>query len=442
MEGVCGREEQGRMLASLLGQEGSPMPCSLFLWGHSGTGKTLVARHVLRRLGIRISHVNCVEAFCPQVLYEAVLSQLRGSVPSATTDLPTPPTCDSLGEFVHHLDTVSRAGGQPRMAILLENCERLRDSAANIFPGLCRLQELTPGINITVIFMSTLPVEKFRISTGFMEPLVVFFPQYTKDELQEILQTLRPSTASQEFFKNYISLVLSVFYLATRDLAELMHQVQQHFEAYCEPVVRGEAEEEDVRPLWRNIEPHLKKALSTVYLREVSRTHFDKMQKLIETSVSEMLPSELRNINSLSSKTAIVELPLYSRYLLIAAHLASYNPARTDRRFFMKHHGKQRKTQASIKAKERCSSHLLGPKTFPLDRLMAIFHSIVEEDITPTASLFSQLATLLSLRLLIPSGGDDVLQNPKYKCVAPHDVVHSVCRTINFDLSRYTYSQA
>ncbi|MPD06133.1 Origin recognition complex subunit 5 [Portunus trituberculatus] len=49
-----------------------------------------------------------------------------------------------------------------------------------------------------------------------------------------------------------------------------------------------------------------------------------------------------------------VELPLYSRYLLIAAHLASYNPARTDRRFFMKQHGKQRKTQASIKVSCIC----------------------------------------------------------------------------------------
>lgn len=44
-----------------------------------------------------------------------------------------------------------------------------------------------------------------------------------------------------------------------------------------------------------------------------------------------------------------MELPFYSKFLLIAAYLASYNPAHTDRRFFMKHHGKQRKTQAMIK---------------------------------------------------------------------------------------------
>jgi hypothetical protein len=31
-----------------------------------------------------------------------------------------------------------------------------------------------------------------------------------------------------------------------------------------------------------------------------------------------------------------MELPYYSKFILIAAYLASYNPARTDKRFFLK----------------------------------------------------------------------------------------------------------
>ncbi len=34
---------------------------------------------------------------------------------------------------------------------------------------------------------------------------------------------------------------------------------------------------------------------------------------------------------------------------------------------------------------------LLGPKPFPLDRLMAIFYSILEEDVPPAAHLYSQV---------------------------------------------------
>lgn len=40
-------------------------------------------------------------------------------------------------------------------------------------------------------------------------------------------------------------------------------------------------------------------------------------------------------LSGLSAHTH-VELPFYSKFLLIAAYLASYNPARTDKRFFVK----------------------------------------------------------------------------------------------------------
>jgi len=33
-----------------------------------------------------------------------------------------------------------------------------------------------------------------------------------------------------------------------------------------------------------------------------------------------------------------MELPYYSKYLLIAAYIASYNPAKSDRKFFAKVH--------------------------------------------------------------------------------------------------------
>lgn len=40
----------------------------------------------------------------------------------------------------------------------------------------------------------------------------------------------------------------------------------------------GEAVYTDVKKLWRNIEPHLKKALNTVFLHEVSSTQWEQMQ--------------------------------------------------------------------------------------------------------------------------------------------------------------------
>lgn len=54
-------------------------------------------------------------------------------------------------------------------------------------------------------------------------------------------------------------------------------QALLHFPKYCEPITSGEAQLTDSRKLWRNIEPHLKKALHTVYLREVSSNQWENI---------------------------------------------------------------------------------------------------------------------------------------------------------------------
>lgn len=58
------------------------------------------------------------------------------------------------------------------------------------------------------------------------------------------------------------------------------------------------------------------------------------------------------------------QLPFYAKYLLIAAYLASHNDVKLDRRLFMKHHGKEKKTQQSMKAKQ-------------MVRLLQLYSSIV-----------------------------------------------------------------
>lgn len=412
------------------------MPSCLFLYGHSGVGKTHVITSVLKQLDINTCHVNAVELYTPRVMYETILNRLSGTVPSAHNEYAPYVSCDNLGDFVRNINDIAKEKEGQRMAIVLEKSERLRDMDANILPALFRLQELTQNsVNIMVVLTSNLPMEKFRPSSGFMEPIVIHFPQYTKDELLKILLTVKPSTYSEEFYTNYVNLALSVFYLASKSLPELRHMIELNFPAYCEPIEKGEATENDVRKLWRNIEPHLKKALTTVYLREVSSSQFERMQKLTDPSAQDVSLPKPAGMTK-------IELPFYSKFLLIAAYLASYNPAKTDKRFFMKHHGKQRKTQAMIKAKERSSNQLVGPKPFPLDRLMAIFYSIIEDKVSPTANLFTQISTLVTLRLVSQVGGEDQLDLPKYKCTVSLDFIRGISRTVGFDVVRYLYDFA
>ena len=56
-------------------------------------------------------------------------------------------------------------------------------------------------------------------------------------------------------------------------------QARLNFPKYCEPITNGEADYSNVKKLWRNIEPHLRKAMSTVFLHEVSSSQWEQIQE-------------------------------------------------------------------------------------------------------------------------------------------------------------------
>ncbi|KAJ8261879.1 hypothetical protein GJAV_G00159490 [Gymnothorax javanicus] len=87
----------------------------------------------------------------------------------------------------------------------------------------------------------------------------------------------------------------------------------------------------------------------------------------------------------------------------------------------------------------KTSNHLLGPKPFPLDRLLAIFYSVVDSRVAPTASVFSQISSLVTLQLLSRVSHDDQLDTPKYKCAVSLDFIRAIARTVGFDILRYLY---
>ena len=51
-----------------------------------------------------------------------------------------------------------------------------------------------------------------------------------------------------------------------------------NFEKYYEPIVAGKITENEIHKLWQNIAPHLRKAVKTVYLRQVSSDQWKKLE--------------------------------------------------------------------------------------------------------------------------------------------------------------------
>ena len=71
-------------------------------------------------------------------------------------------------------------GAQDRLVLVLDKAERLRDlNDGSIYQSMLKLQEFA-RLNVCLVLVSELPFEKFRHGTGSLEPITLFFPQYTK----------------------------------------------------------------------------------------------------------------------------------------------------------------------------------------------------------------------------------------------------------------------
>ncbi|KAK3579067.1 hypothetical protein CHS0354_029927 [Potamilus streckersoni] len=437
IEEIPCRQKQISTLMALFGKRVHFTPAALFLYGHTATGKSLVVSTLMDKLKLPFVLLNCVECYSQRFLYEHILNSLYQTDLFAFDESVPRIKCDNMNDFMRLFKQVlnEKRLDKETVYIIMDKAERLRDMEANILPAFLRLQELSSS-NVCVILLSEIVWEKFRWGTGFAEPFILHFPDYKKDELLQILSKGCPANFPESCYAMYLNLVLSVFHHVCRDLREIQHLVNLNFMKFTEPIRCGEATSDDSKKLWKNIEPHLKKALQTVYLREVSSSQWERYQAEIARDMEQENTSQ--SLQGLSHRCH-VELPYYSKYLLIAAYLASYNPAKTDKRFFAKHSEKKSKKTLQKKKHERASNHMLGPKPFPLDRLMAIFYSIVEGKVAPTANIFMQITSLVSLHMLAQVAGDDQIETPKYKCLISLDFIKSVARTVNFDVVKYLY---
>lgn len=413
------RSKQIDLLYNIFDQSTTPVPSSIFVYGDAATGKTSVVKRLLSLTAAHYAIVNCIECYTARLLLEPILNSLFGYKFSKEAGTEK---CENLMVFVNQLKIAANKGvfKKRHCIIVLDSCEYLLELGEHYLMAFSRLQELTSLRNLCVIFISQIVPEKFNPECSYIN---IPFPQYSKSELMNILILNKPESHSEEFYKTYLGMFLSVFLGATRDLNELRHLAAVNFPKFSAPMDCGSVKPDDVSSLWRNIAPHLRTSLHNVYLGTNVGYEQDESQVMIQSNDIQ------------SSQFLALDLPYYAKYFLIAAYLASYNSQRDDKRLFVKNHGKQKKRIVQNKQKENSMYGLLGPKPFSLDRLLAIFYAIMEEKASLTANLLSQISSLVELRLLIKLG--DGLDKPKYKCNVGLDCVQTIARTVGFNIRKY-----
>ncbi|KAA3682338.1 origin recognition complex subunit 5 [Paragonimus westermani] len=443
---IFGRSDEQQTLIALLGQNDPITPC-IVINGPSGCGKSLLLSTTLNDLerlcNQRWILISCLEgcssashsalsSTTPKPLFELILQSIRSKYAS---HFPISECrCDGAASFVVSLCSLLKALATNKptsLVIVFDQAEKLRDAGPLLLPLIVRLGSLvgeqlhrTGSVahhsRVVSILVTRSPWEKFSSGTFHLEPVVVPVNSYSRDQMTQILHSLQPHDASQTRFRRFVDLLLTVCFPVCRNAGELIHLTKINWLAFEEPVVKGVIAPDDEWGQWKFAQPTLKRSLSNLYLRQQA------------------------SAGAVNATVTSLELPYFTRFMLIAAFLASYNPREADKKFLVK-------TKAL----------LLGPRVFPVDRLLAIFHALLRNESEPvphTSLLISQIASLTALGLLSATspanviGGLhtlganmgsssfcelDALANPRYRCMLSLETVKAVAQSVDFDLTAY-----
>lgn len=355
--------------------EDEAFPNCLYLFGLKSVGKTFCLHKFLdsSRDWLCSVVVHAQECYTNKILFDTIVNSLNGHKLSKASNYVNYAKVDSIDDFLKELSSLD-AGKSYLIAI--ENAEKLRDMEFNMLPVFWKLQEFT-GLNISCVFVSHIAFEKLGAAPT---TAIIQVPNYTKNDLIEIFSNNYPQvrqkinekvecdesidleekmrkraivqSMDEEFYRNFLNIFLNVFFKACRDIIELEFLANKCYKSYYAPVINGEIKYNDITNLWRNITKLLKVSFNTSHMRIENITDMSKKTD-DDWSMMEAAPNCQSSVRAFAQT---LELPYYAKYLLIASFLASHNDAKSDKRLFMKHHGKEKKRQK--KAKVRTTDNL------------------------------------------------------------------------------------
>ncbi|KAL5116702.1 hypothetical protein ACEQ8H_005451 [Pleosporales sp. CAS-2024a] len=435
------REQQISQLAAVYTAH---LPCPPFLNAHglTATGKSAMLRCYFRLLGIPHTIINVRECITARHLLERIIASSLDAFdaydaskidrrPYARTENLSA-LCVNLAKLLH---------GREKFVLVLDAIDKLREGGGTLIAALGRFGESIP--NLSLILTTTLPLSPSTLHSA-STPTLHFAP-YTRTQLFAILNhsppKIFPTRPSEEQFPDYTpdlaaeddAWVWSRFIVAVydslskhtgRDLVSFRSTCLKLWRPFVEPILSGQFGTRDFSRLM------------------INRRHLFQVEDAV-------LDRIIQDAAEPQSALAMIKhtLPFYTTHLLIAAYLASYNPARTDVTYFMKHtdkrKGKRRAPSTTVsnamKAR-KISRHLLTPSPFPLDRLLAIFRALLDGSVPQVADLYTQIATLTSLRLLVRAGAGshDALEvGGRWRVNFGWEYARALGRSVNIEVGEY-----
>lgn len=524
------REKQLSILHDLLIKSDSLVFPVLHLFGLSGTGKSFTIRKFFKKFCETFSnskkleekkrvfvYLNCNE-LCygtTSLFFNEILNQIADFLPSSydmtrdceieidmeigkedpinesfSTDSDEQDEDLKMNDFSSFLRQLKRklcrVAKRPILYLVLDNAEGLRyfSDSSNLLLTLSKLNEyinmgdMSARVSISSIFVSEIDWHSLISDCDLMSktesprPFVIYFDDYNKDQMNQILKQSAISLLSiQSDNKNrnysdiefYTRIILDVFYPICKDLNEIQYLIQIYYEQLLTSMQncdKGKDSYEKMMLAWNKMKPFLKQALTQIYLRQSMFNSTAKPNKLTSPARDEILSIEFESLNILNDKNegnlneikaqmpvGCNQLPKLMKYLLISSYIATHNPAKYDRKLLdYNSTGKSRKSRFTAQKfqqnEENQRSAALKTQAFDFNRLMAIFLAICSESghnqMINLSQIQLNLKTLKSLHYLHQTNSSySTLDEPKYKCLIDFDTILNLSNSLGFNIKQY-----
>lgn len=392
------RDKQIDLLNTYLWSDVSICPPALLIHGAPSTGKSTVLETFLSDIPHTI--INAEECVTAKMLLQR---SFRSVVPDSEFEIKS----DNLSDFFRILEKAQKGQEDKSHILVLDRIDTI--ASTDLIHSFARHTELA-ATNLVVIFTIN-SVQPFPFFTSSI--ISIHFPQYTKEEAIEIIQSQPLQEVDADFWSNFITVVVNALDSYTGSDIRLIRDVAMKlWPEYIRPLQEGRIQPNEHQKLYRECE--------------------------------QLFTSEWAVSNSLVDSPSEHDLPNRCKYILCAAYLASYNPTKTDIRFFSKAKDlrvskRQIKNEANGKNIGLINRRSLAAPSFEMERMLAILHAI-NENADSTVTLQNYIATLSTLRLLLRVSSVDPLSvKARWKINVDWNMIQKISQDINFEIKDYLY---
>ncbi|RCK59356.1 Origin recognition complex subunit 5 [Candida viswanathii] len=480
-EEIGERDDQIDFLNAFISRDPELLSPCLIVHGYKAVGKTLTVQRFLDTLGATYTHVSCDQCVSKKMLLRRCFDGIRvdsGHVNKREIGTRSDfqmygAQGDTFASFISAMEKFTDKHKYTQHHVLvLDRVDECFEYLGDVLAAFTRLREASTklkNLSVVAIISGDDPKEIVTLSN----PHVHFRP-YSEEEIVRILQAKKlcrfggdGDGDTTDFYNQYVKAVVDLFYHYTgSDISLLSDVIQRLWEPFVEPIEEGRLKAtEFVKVLKENIDLFTHDGV-------VSNSGVVEFKTL-------QMEQELTN----TTGGHVHDLPLHSKFLLLASYLASYCPPRDDILKYSKikvAKYKKRATKAS-KVGRHGAGHLgkgdidtrmLTANFSDLERILAILSVIyrsyapslnksdkddllyMDEEIisneekkavekskftlTRNIDLTSQIATLFSLGLLSKTTSSDILAaKVRWRCNIDWHTAESLAKSLSFPIEEF-----